>query len=350
MINYYKIKKEWNNGKWDKTQKGAYTNKSEAINNCTAELIEEGYKVFDPNGNIIYPIYYNEVAKILKADGVTSDIEYWSNVFDKKENVNLSYIETIIKRYHDKLNNTNENDYTTVMKFNDINIYKIPISKFKILYLDNLKTQSNESTYANCGYFAGYKESGVYFTLPVANVVCDINLNNISDIAKKYLKERPIINNKLYFAANQNSSNQFRSKSVSTICIKDNIVSCRKLNHYNELKQYDYAISAVPIISNGVNQKMKDITYEGWESGTLRATLHGFLGIKLNDENHLYYFTYENVKSGATGLNMIQEKIKDFGFRYLLKLDGGGSAYFRYKDSEIMRTSENRHINTIITF
>ena len=95
---------------------------------------------------------------------------------------------------------------------------------------------------------------------------------------------------------------------------------------------------------------MKDITYEGWESGTLRATLHGFLGIKLNDENHLYYFTYENVKSGATGLNMIQEKIKDFGFRYLLKLDGGGSAYFRYKDSEIMRTSENRHINTIITF
>ena len=41
MINYYKIKKEWNNGKWDKTQKGAYTNKSEAINNCTAKLIEE---------------------------------------------------------------------------------------------------------------------------------------------------------------------------------------------------------------------------------------------------------------------------------------------------------------------
>ena len=51
--------------------------------------------------------------------------------------------------------------------------------KYNILYFDNLKTQSNESTYANCGYFAGYKESGIYFTLPVANVVCDINLNNI---------------------------------------------------------------------------------------------------------------------------------------------------------------------------
>lgn len=63
MANYYKIKKEWNNGKWDKTQKGAYTIKSEAIKNCTNELINEGYKVFDSNGNIIYPINYNETAK-----------------------------------------------------------------------------------------------------------------------------------------------------------------------------------------------------------------------------------------------------------------------------------------------
>ena len=351
MARYYKIKKDWNNGKWDKFQKGAYTNKVEAIKNCTDELIKEGYKVFDPDGNIIYPIYYNETAKILEADGITSDVEYWSNVFDKKEIVNIDYVDTIIKRYHEKLSNIKSNDkIDNVIKHKDLTIYKIPVNTFKILYFDKRKTISNLETYANAGYFAGFKENGVYFTLPVANVVCDINLDDVYYIAGNYLKERPIINNKLYFAANQNSSSEFRDKVVSTICIKDNKVECRKLNNYKELKEYSYAISGVPIILHGVNQKMKDIINEGWDSGTMRATEHGFIGIKLNDDNNIYYFHYATTSSGNNGLKMIQDQVSNFGFKYLIKLDGGGSAYFKYKNNEIVNTTENRQINTIITF
>lgn len=347
MANYYKIKKEWNNGKWDKTQKGAYTIKSEAIKNCTNELINEGYKVFDFNGNIIYPINYNETAKLLEADGITSDVEYWSNVFDKKEDVNINYVVDIIKRYHNKLNSKVDSN---IINHNGLSIYKIPVDTFKIIYFDKRKTLSNLDTYANAGYFAGFKENGVYFTLPVANVVCDIDLDTVYYIATSYLKERPIINNKLYFAANQNASSEFRNKVVSTICIKDSMVECRKLNNYKELKEYKYAISGVPIISHGVNQKMKDITNEGWDTGTMRATMHGFLGIKLNDDKNLYYFCFANTSSGNNGLKMIQDMVKGFGFKYLLKLDGGGSAYFKYNNYEKMRTSEDRQINTIITF
>lgn len=351
MASYYKIKKDWNNGKWDKFQKGAYTNKSEAIKNCTEELIKEGYKVFDPTGNIIYPIYYNETAKLLKADGITSDVEYWSNVFDKKEDVNIDYVETIVKRYHEKLSNIkDDNKINNIIKHKDLTIYKIPVNTFKVLYFDKRKTISNLETYANAGYFAGFKENGIYFTLPVANVVCDIDLDDVYYIAKNYLKERPIVNNKLYFAANQNSSSEFKNKAVSTICIKDNKVSCRKLNSYNELKEYSYAISGVPIISHGVNQKMKDVTNEGWDSGTMRGTEHGFLGITLGDDSNIYYFHYATTSSGNNGLKMIQELVSGFGFQYLLKLDGGGSAYFKYKNNELMNTSENRQINTVITF
>lgn len=352
-MDYYRIRKTWNNGKWDKTQKGAYVSRVEAINACTEELINEGYMVFDPNGVVIYPIYYNEIAKILESDGITTDVQYWSNVFDKKEEVNLSYVETIIKRYHEKLNNKNDeiikND-NYIIKHNGLTIYKIPGHSFKVKYLDNKKTSSDENTYANAGYFAGFEGNGVYFTLPVANVVCDIDLNAVYHIAATYLKERPIVNNKLYFAANQNASSEFRNKTVSTICIKNNIIECKKLNHYNELKQYDYAISGVPIISHGVNQTLKNITDQGWDSGTLRATMHGFLGLKLNDNNNLYYFCYQTTKSGSNGLKEIQEVVNGIGFQYLLKLDGGGSAYFKYENKEIMNTSENRHINTIITF
>lgn len=352
MSSYYKIKKEWNNGKWDKEQKGAYTNKQEAINNCTDVLINEGYKVFDPTGNIIFPIYYNETAKLLEADGITSDVEYWSNVFDKKEELNIDYLVTIINRYHEKLNNAGlkETPKEEIISLNNINVIKIPVELFKIKYFDKVKSTGSAKSYANAGYFGGYKENEKYFTLPVANLVCDINLDNCVEESKKYLKERLIENNKLYFAANQNASDQFRAKQVSTICIKSNKVSCRKLNHVNELKQYDYAISGVPIIYNGVNLILSNIKEEGWDSSVLRATTHGFLGIKQNDEDNVYYFSYTTSKSGNNGIKQIQEAIDAFGFRYLLKLDGGGSMYYRLNNAVVDNTSEKRQINNIIEF
>ena len=55
-MGYYRVRKNWNNGKWDSSQICAYTDKEKAIAECTKERIEQGYKVFDPNGEVVYPI------------------------------------------------------------------------------------------------------------------------------------------------------------------------------------------------------------------------------------------------------------------------------------------------------
>ena len=69
MAEYYKIRLSWNGGKWDKTQKGAYLYKDQAIAQCTQELIDQGYKVFSPTGEIVYPAQYHELAEQMYKDG-----------------------------------------------------------------------------------------------------------------------------------------------------------------------------------------------------------------------------------------------------------------------------------------
>ena len=38
ILVYYKIRKEWNGGKWTPDQKGAYSSKEAAIENCSQEI------------------------------------------------------------------------------------------------------------------------------------------------------------------------------------------------------------------------------------------------------------------------------------------------------------------------
>ena len=42
------------------------------------------------------------------------------------------------------------------------------------------------------------------------------------------------------------------------------------------------------------------------------------------------------------------DKVKDFGFKSLIKLDGGGSGIVKINNEVKMSTSENRQINSII--
>ena len=55
-MGYYRVRKNWNNGKWDSSQICAYTDKQKPIQECTEERVQQGYKVFDPDGKVVYPI------------------------------------------------------------------------------------------------------------------------------------------------------------------------------------------------------------------------------------------------------------------------------------------------------
>ena len=43
-MGYYRVRKNWNNGKWDSSQICAYTDKQKAIQECTEERVQQGYK------------------------------------------------------------------------------------------------------------------------------------------------------------------------------------------------------------------------------------------------------------------------------------------------------------------
>lgn len=53
-MGYYRVRKNWNNGKWDSSQICAYTDKQKAIQECTEERVQQGYKELNPHIGIIY--------------------------------------------------------------------------------------------------------------------------------------------------------------------------------------------------------------------------------------------------------------------------------------------------------
>lgn len=347
MAQYYRIRKEWNDGKWDKTQKGAYSSKDQAIDNCSQDLIDQGYKVYDSNGEIVYPIYLDEIAVQMGKDGVTSDVNYWSNVFSEKEEMNVEYIRSIIKRYQAKLQDykkASTGPVVEVVNHGDTKMYKVPTSLFRIAYFDKRKRSSSLDTIFNAGYFGGFDEGDVYFTLPSANLVCDFDEKEVSPVALKYLKERVIKNGKLYFSANKNSSAQFRKSNVSTLVIRNGIATVELLNSVED-DNIQYAISGAAIIKNGAMDK--NYLSEGFDNSITRATIHTMIGLK---DNYIYIFGYKSTTANCITSGEIYNAFADVGFEHLLKLDGGGSAYGKVNREVIYNTAENRQVSNIITF
>ena len=343
MADYYRIRLEWNNGKWDKTQKGAYASLDQAKAQCTQDLIDLGYKVFSPTGEVLYPIYYNTTAQMMYDDGVITDREYWSDVLDGNLAPNISSLETVFNNYSKKLRSEEESGIEKIT-YNGANIYKVPVELFKVKWFDKTKRSGNYPSYFNAGYFGNFAEDGIKFTLPAGNLVADINEDTIAPIVMHYLKERKVANGKVYFPSSQNVDATFRKAKVSTLCIyQDNKVSIEKINGLTD--DIKYAVSGAPVIYNG--EQCKNITEEGWDIGVGRATHHIFVGVKDNDPC-VYIFVYESTTSNCFTSGEIYNKFKDFGFTSLIKLDGGGSAYAKVNGIEKANTSENRQINNII--
>lgn len=344
---WYRIRKEWNNGKWDKSQIGAYKSESEAISQCTKKLINDGYKVFDPEGKIIYPINYNKLALQIVKDGVTTNdnLKYWSDVFDNKEQLNLENVKTIISRYSDLLSKIEQPNKIETIDWNKIKILKIPVDKFKIKYIDSsiINCKNIPKTCFNLGYFANYKtNSGKFFTLPVANLVADINFSDFDSDIKYYLRRGDIRNGKIYWSCNANAETQFHDKTVSTLIIdSDNTVKIKKINNVN-FDTIKYAVSGAPIISDSTADK--SYRSEGWDTSISRSTGHGFLGIK--DNKYIYYFYLTTFKNNLFDSEEVYKIIKDFRFTNLIKVDGGGSLYYQLNSQKITGFT-TRQINNI---
>ena len=217
------------------------------------------------------------------------------------------------------------------------------IKDFSIKYHDRNKRSGNYKQYINGGFFAYYAEDGIDFTLPVANLVCDINLSQLSAPAKKYLSAY-IKNGKLWYGVNNNQSSQFRGKKVSTLIVPksgkpyiDDVLTppadCK------------YAISGVPTVRGG-----DDVDYynyvkaQGWDESCMYATWRSWLGVrngkiwlisgKTSTKNYIYGMEF-------------WKKVRDEGFDDIICLDGGGS-FYRKLGGKITSVTGNRAVNNVV--
>lgn len=341
-MEYYRIRKEWNGGKWTKDQLGAYTSLEAAKSHITSQNVSDGYKIFSPSGEVAYPILYNKTAEKLHSEGIISDLTYWSDVLDGKVQVSSENLNFLCDKFLKALLSKSEDHYLRDANGCVIGI-KFKPENFSIQYIDakKLKMQSIQADAVfNAGYFGNYKENGQLFTLPGANIVADINVVDIPEVELKYLRERKLTDNgKLHFSAFENVG-QFNSCNVSTLVIDiDNKVSMKKLNSV-AADEIRYAISGAPFIWDG--EEVTNYKAEGWDSSIGRRTTHGVLGLKGND---IYYLRVETQSSNCM-TSELYELVSKYSLDYAIKLDGGGSYYSRIGDTEYY-TSENRRINNI---
>lgn len=348
----YRLRKSWNNGKWTPDQLGAYNELDNAIADCTSDRISEGYKVFDSAGNVVYPSRGRDIAKMLKADGVSvnaESLQYWIDAIDGRTELKADYVATIIEGYHNALadahlsNGSATDSYAPVIH-DSVKIYPIDLSKFKIKYVDASKISACRGFKMrfNLGYFANFAENGTNFTLPVANLVADIDFDTMSDIAKRYIKERPYTDTKVSFSTSQNAGNQFKGKTPSTLIVENGKAAIERTGGVS--LGMDYAVSGAPIMTNGKPSGTQYLE-EGWDNSIVRATNHGFLGTK--PDGSLYYFTLVTASKNCITSNEVYDKIKTFGFDNVIKVDGGGSFIFTDNDGNTTATSEPRRINNI---
>lgn len=214
---------------------------------------------------------------------------------------------------------------------------------FGIEYHDAGKKNVSEDRYINGGFFGTYKGELGMFTLPVANLVCDIG--RIAPDAEKYIKPY-VRGGKLRYGCNNNASAQFRGKKVSTL-VKTSSGKVYVADLAEPPSDTIYAISGVPTVRGG-----DDVDYynyvkaQGWDESCMYATYRNWIGVrdgkiwvisgKTSTRNYIYGMEF-------------WRKIKDEKFDDVICLDGGGS-YVRKTGTGKYATTGNRRINNYITY
>lgn len=214
---------------------------------------------------------------------------------------------------------------------------------FGIEYHDRGKKNVSEDRYINGGFFGAYKGALGNFTLPVANLVCDIG--RIDPDAEKYIKPY-VRGGKLRYGCGDNASAQFHGKKVSTL-VKTSSGRVYVADLAEPPSDAIYAISGVPTVRGG-----DDVDYynyvkaQGWDESCMYATYRNWLGVrggkiwvisgKTATRNYIYGMEF-------------WKKIRGEKFDDIICLDGGGS-YVRKTGTGKYATTGNRRINNYIAY
>lgn len=234
---------------------------------------------------------------------------------------------------------------------NNINIIECAPSEFSIVLVDRTKKNVGYTTYVNAGFFGNFSDKTKtnrteYFTLPVGNLACDVD--NTSECLTKALKGRGSLEKGHYeFNAYKfNYYNQFYNKETTMFVVNKNGVP--SIGEYKELPDVKYGIVGVPIMRNGNDVIFNTfVRNQGWDSSTLYATKHTFLGMK-QGSNTIYIMGTETKTNNMISSGEAYRRFKALGFYNVIKLDGGGSYFQKYNGKILGNTSENRQINTVI--
>lgn len=235
--------------------------------------------------------------------------------------------------------------YNKAYTLNGLSVVEFPASDFKLAWHDKPKLTAKHDVCFNVGFFAGYSESGKWFTLPVANICMDAD--GLTDLPKKYILEwtqnKGLANGKIKMSCNENGSKQFYNKKVSTLIIdsksKVTVSECNSLP-----SDCKYAVSGMPVIRDGVDVSWtKFVLPQGWGTDTIRATYRNFIG---NKGDKMYLISGASTTANHISTSETYNKVKSLGLTDLIALDGGGS-FFSKVGETILKTTENRQINSI---
>lgn len=214
---------------------------------------------------------------------------------------------------------------------------------FAIGYHDAGKKDGIYEEYVNGGFFGYFKEGGVDFTLPVANLVCNISVRKLSEPAKKYLGHR-IKGGKLRWYCNHNHSTQFWNKAVSTL-----VVPAKGKPYIDDMVEppadCKYAISGVPTVRHGDDVDFYNyVKAQGWGEGSMYGTYHTWLGVR---DGEIWVITGKTTAPNYIYGMEFWKKVSQEGFDDIICIDGGGS-YYRKVGGKVQATSGNRAINNVV--
>ena len=228
---------------------------------------------------------------------------------------------------------------------NNIHIIECDPDELSIIMVDKTKKNLAYDTYVNAGFFGYYADSGTKFTMPVGNIVCDVEG---CEFPKKYFPYwGKTVGNKFYFDSYSfEAKPQFYQKAVTTFIIEKGKPRIKDVTSVQPTWQY--AVAGVPVMKNG--QDVKWLTYvnkQGWLGSELYGTKHIFIGLKQNSDK-IYIMGWKSTTSNLVYSGEAYKKFKALGFYDVMKLDGGGSYHYKVNGTAVDSMSENRRINNII--
>lgn len=214
---------------------------------------------------------------------------------------------------------------------------------FGIEYHDAGKKNISEDRYINGGFFGAYKGALGMFTLPVANLVCDIG--RIDPDAEKYIKPY-VRGGKLRYGCNDNASAQFHGRKVSTL-VKTSSGRVYVADLSEPPSDAIYAISGVPTVRDG-----DDVDYynyvkaQGWDESCMYATYRNWIGVR---DGKIWVISGKTATRNYIYGMEFWKKIRGEKFDDIICLDGGGS-YVRKTGTGKYATTGNRRINNYLTY